>query len=103
MSNTQERADVANKDTEPKKEAKPEGSKWPQRLLIGHTFQGIFYMLYQVPLCWMFFNVLCPGLCVWEYGICVRGILNKIGLGYLREENWKQHGKARIEDWRHIS
>ena len=45
-----------------------------------------------------------PACCILEYGAIQRGILNRIGLGYLSagissspEEN------ARISDWRHIS
>lgn len=87
---------------EPPKEDSP-CKKMVKRFIIGHTFQAGLYSLYHIPLLWMTANLLMPAASMWEFGTCVRGILNKVGLGYLKAENWKSHGNEKIQDWRHIS
>jgi len=67
------------------------------RIIMGLSLTTVFYFLFQIPalfLVWIFFFA---SASIWEYCTIQRGILNKIGLGYLHTQDDK------LKDWRYLS
>ena len=68
-----------------------------KRLIIAVLLINFFYYIYPRPRLWLSVNFIGPQLIMWEYAGMQRGIINKIGLGYMQ-----QNVEGRVADWRYL-
>ena len=69
-----------------------------KRVVIGLSFSSIFYISFYVPYMFHLMIFIIAAGSIWEYCSVQRGILNKIGLGYLQTPQ-----DTKLSDWRYLS
>lgn len=71
-----------------------------KRALIAFTLIFSCHYMYPRPRMWLTVNFVTPIIVMWEYGGIQRGIVNKIGLGYIKQQDDED---IHIGDWKFLT